>query len=202
MVKKLLIVNFLLLTALFVGIGMQVSGAHDFLGINEMGLSEEFLDEFEEVKEFVLDQKEAQEFVSSSEELEDTLANETGLEGYVDLRGYLVTEIENLFGEDREKAYFAFSEATDETMFTALDVLVDQGNSVNRKNGSTYYLGLGCTKGDTVENHRFTIGESSYNELKDSSSSNKVMVRAFFTPDNFEGGGACLTYASGLQIIN
>lgn len=201
MVKKLLIVNFLLLVAIIAALWAQVSGAYDFLGLDDVGLSEEFLEDFEEVKNYVMEQKDAEEFVRSNEELEDTLSNsEVGLEGYVDLRGYMVTESVEMFGDSYQVAYFTFNEATDETITAAIDAMVDGGNTLNRRSGSTYYLGLGCENDDQIENQNFNISSNSYKKLKKSSALDKIKVRAFFNPQPGTGG-PCLSNANGLQVL-
>ena len=159
--------------------------------------------EYEIIKEYVMDQMEEDEFVRDSEELEDTLTNEEGLQGYVDLRGYMVTELREVYGQERELAYFAFSEASDDTIIPALDRLIDSGNTVNRKSSGTYYLSLGCEQNDGIENAVFNIYKDTYSDLKKSSSSNKITVRSFFGSNGYEGGidGPCLSNASGLQVL-
>ena len=192
---------FLLLIVLVTGLVVQAGGYYDFLGVDKQVLPEDFLEEYEEIRDYVMEQKEAEEFVAKNEEIEDTLSNgENGLQGYVDLRGYMVTESQELFNSTHQVVYFAFSESTDDTVTAALGALVDGGNTVNRRSGETYYLGLGCQVDDKIENNRFVVSGTMYDQLKSSSSANKVQVRAFFSPSPGVGG-PCLSYASGIQVL-
>jgi hypothetical protein len=202
--QKLLIIINLLLLVCFVGIIVIFSYVPEAILKMENDMpNEEFMEEYAIIKDYVMNQIEADEFVRDNEQLEDTLRNEEQLEGYVDLRGYIVTERREINDQEKELAYFAFSEASDETIMPALDYLIDSGNSVNRKSSGTYYLSLGCEQNEGIENSVFNIYSDTYKDLKKSSSFNKITVRAFFGTDNLNNSldGACISNASGIQVL-
>jgi len=167
-----------------------------------LSILDEKVTEIEEMMEEE-DTEEMDEEENEEEEEEHTLEfikDSAQLEGFVDLTGYTVTESETLFGEEVDLVFFSFTQTSDDRIKEFIDDLVLQGNTVNRKSGSTYFLGLGCDKGERIESLVFDVEGSTYDSLMASSSSNPVSIRAFFG-DIPETGGACISYANGLQMV-
>jgi hypothetical protein len=136
-------------------------------------------------------------------EPDDTLQikEDGALNGFVDLTGYMVTENESLFGDTVESSYFVFAENTDETILEFIDDLILDGNTINKKISSMPALGLGCYDPELIENQTFNIDGNLLTQLKASSATKKIGVRAFFG-DVPAVGGACLSFLTNLQLVN
>lgn len=161
----------------------------------------------EEVEDDVPEETETDEEDSeeNEEEEEGTLnLDESGVpDGFVDLTGYLITESTVSFGENVEQAFFAFSKASDEDVKTFINELILIGNTVNRRMGDTFMLGLGCDTGEGIDNLNFNIIGENYQALTASGPQNLVTLRAFFNSDAQDAvGGACLSFAETVQIVN
>lgn len=161
----------------------------------------------EEVEDGVPEETETDEEDSeeNEEEEEGTLSlDESNMpNGFVDLTGYLTIESTVSFGETVEQAFFAFNETSDEDIQTFINELILIGNTVNRRMGSTYMLGLGCDTGETIDNLNFNVSGENYTTLANSGPQNLVTLRAFFNSDALDAvGGACLSFAETVQIVN
>ncbi len=191
--KVLTVINTLLLVVL-------VAAEFDYIELQPE-------EEAEVVEEVVEEPENSEE--DAEEEEEDLIGDTLKIDedspyvarGFVDLTGYLVTETEVIFGSVVESAYFAFTEASDETASEFIKFLADNGNTVNRYSGSTYYFGLGCAESNHITNTQFDIRGSDYTKLSNSSSGNPIVMRAFLGESGNIADDACISWLTGFQLV-
>lgn len=181
------VVNFLFLVG-FAGlyvmhdgnVGLGPESSFDIYALQEQ--VDEIEDKFDELYGEVVDPALDGDAVDP---IDDTLKMTDGeLQGYSDLRGYMVTE-----KGDVETAYFVVSKSSDDTLFDFIEE--DDG----------YYLKIGCRKSSSIETPQYVINGYTYTTLRASTAQNQVDVRAFFTPGH-GADSACSSYLNGLQLAS
>jgi hypothetical protein len=92
--------------------------------------------------------------------------------------GYLVTKEETVWEQPQTNAYLAINKFKDEGFKKSLAKGIDEGNSVNQKDGAgSYLLNLGCYQSGNISGQEYEKGVSYLDEAAQTAIKNSTVAK-------------------------
>jgi len=114
--------------------------------------------------------------------------------------GYLVVRDETVFGQNVKTAYFKITDYKDAKFKDSLEKAINEGNSVNKKEGSSILFALGCSESGTTKNNNSIMSAETISAIL-GSSANKLLCLKLTFEKHGGFGLSCGSLAERIEII-